>query len=205
MSLRESHEPNLVAVIRARNDGPMDELAPGHATTTPRQHGNLIAVQAIPAGRPSNGSPEGDIVQAMLPFAFLAALLVVVALGALRIHRAIKNLASEAIVRRLREERARRQPREQAKYEKERAQCELRSACWSFRHATTAHKQHREAPRRSVGECMALIPDLVHDRLLEPENARVLECNVRLLTVAGGELRTVEEERERAKYLDSVT
>lgn len=112
----------------------------------------------------------------------------------LRLIRARKKERSEAL----------RESRDQSLREEKALQTRLYCACAAFCHAASRHNQYKELHFRSVGECVALIPNLVHSWDLKAEHARLLESNVPHLTVAAGSLRTKTDERERAAYLDST-
>jgi hypothetical protein len=168
-------------------------------------------VEALP---PRSLTAEEEAVQAMLPFVATGALLIVCALGGVRIARAVREMRSEAIVRRLREVRAAKESKEwteekartaanEAAWEADRFQFNLRRACHEFMSAVGDHYGLRSEVRfDSLDECMELIPELVHDRRLCVDSARFLETNRHLIMVTNGELRSNAEERKRSDYLD---
>ncbi len=198
--------------IKQLSAPPQIEPQPGTAQFGPSRTDELVTEIGVPDDLPvtwqAAETPEEEAIWAMLPFVFFAALLVGAALGGLRIVRVLRNMRSEAVVLRLCEARAARQSWQEREREDERRkekvrllQTYLHSACSDFSYAAARHNGC-VSRFKSVGECMALLPDLVHGRVLDAANAQLLESNVPHLTIAAGTLRTKEAERARREYLD---
>ena len=122
------------------------------------------------------------------------------ALGCVSLVRAIRRYRTDCIMSRLREVRA---IVDASRHHPDLRLC-LRYACAGFRRASWQYAG-MPLPRpqfESVDECLSMLPDLVHSRLMEAEEARLLEANPHLLVIAGGELWTVAEEQARTAYLD---